>query len=204
LDTRNFEITNFWQRSNYFLVLNSGLAIGFFNLKDTTFAPVLAGLGVFVSVLWYFVTLGSKFWQVHWETKLKALEIRYANEGILPTDLKLFSQSSIEVKAEVEGALGTEAHGSLARFIDSQIVRKPSVTLAMTSLSGIFVAAWFSLFLVNLGAQMRPNPSLEATATGKALGPLAGKVHHPASGPSALPASAPQLKLQGLPPLSSE
>ena len=41
---------------------------------------------------------------------------------------------------------------------------------------------------------LRPNPSLEATATGKALGPRAGVVHHPSRGPSAFPASAPQLK----------
>lgn len=39
-----------------------------------------------------------------------------------------------------------------------------------------------------------PNPSLERTATGKALGPPAGEVDHQASVPSALPAAAPQLK----------
>ncbi len=37
---------------------------------------------------------------------------------------------------------------------------------------------------------MTPNPSLERTATGLALGPLPGVVHHPSSGPSAIPASA--------------
>ena len=40
----------------------------------------------------------------------------------------------------------------------------------------------------------RPNPSFERTATGKALGPRAGQCHHPSRGPSALPASAAQLK----------
>jgi len=35
LDTRNLEINLFWQRSNYFLVLNTGIAFGFFNLKMT-------------------------------------------------------------------------------------------------------------------------------------------------------------------------
>ncbi len=40
----------------------------------------------------------------------------------------------------------------------------------------------------------RPNPSLEATATGLALGPRTGQCHHPSRGPSANPASAPQLK----------
>ena len=41
---------------------------------------------------------------------------------------------------------------------------------------------------------MRPNPSLEPTRTGMALGPLPGLVHHPSSGPSATPVLAPQLK----------
>jgi len=39
-----------------------------------------------------------------------------------------------------------------------------------------------------------PNPSLEWTAPGKALGPRTGQCHHPLRGPSAFPASAPQLK----------
>ena len=39
-----------------------------------------------------------------------------------------------------------------------------------------------------------PNPSLERTATGKALGPRAGQCHHPSRGPSAFPAPSAQLK----------
>ena len=53
---------------------------------------------------------------------------------------------------------------------------------------------------------MTPNPSLEWTATGKALGPRAGVVHHPSRGPSAFPASAAQLKryaYEYLPEISS-
>jgi hypothetical protein len=41
---------------------------------------------------------------------------------------------------------------------------------------------------------VRPNPSLEATATGLALGPRGGRSYHPPRGPSANPAPAPQLK----------
>ncbi len=68
LDTRNFEITNFWLRSNYFLVLDTGLAIGSFNIKDAEYAALyrtlVALLGVFVCTLWTQVALDSKFWQV--------------------------------------------------------------------------------------------------------------------------------------------
>ena len=48
LDTRNLEINLFWQRSNYFLALNTGIALGFFNLRTPTgrftFAMVAAML----------------------------------------------------------------------------------------------------------------------------------------------------------------
>ena len=54
----------------------------------------------------------------------------------------------------------------------------------------------------SIGRKARPNPSLEATVTGKALGPRARGSYHRSRGPSAFPAPAPQLKLQGLPSLS--
>ncbi len=40
LDTRNSEISLFWQRSNFFLVLNTALAVGFFNDKNKEYASV--------------------------------------------------------------------------------------------------------------------------------------------------------------------
>ncbi len=42
--------------------------------------------------------------------------------------------------------------------------------------------------------QQTPNPSLEPTRFGMALGRLPGVVHHPYSRPSAMPALAAQLK----------
>ena len=45
---------------------------------------------------------------------------------------------------------------------------------------------------------LRPNPSLEWTATGKALGPRTGQCHHPSRGPSAFPASAPSAQTLGV------
>ena len=43
-------------------------------------------------------------------------------------------------------------------------------------------------------AAVTPNPSLERTSTGMALGPRGARCHHPPRGPSAIPAPAPQLK----------
>ena len=45
-----------------------------------------------------------------------------------------------------------------------------------------------------LQARVRPNPSLERTSTGLALGPRAVQCHHPSRGPSANPAGSAQLK----------
>jgi hypothetical protein len=39
-----------------------------------------------------------------------------------------------------------------------------------------------------------PNPSLERTSPGLALGPRAGQCHHPSRGPSANPVASAQLK----------
>jgi hypothetical protein len=39
-----------------------------------------------------------------------------------------------------------------------------------------------------------PNPSLERTSTGLALGPRTGQCHHPSRGPSTNPAVSAQLK----------
>lgn len=47
---------------------------------------------------------------------------------------------------------------------------------------------------VSAGQKVRPNPSLEWTRTGMALGPRGVVVHHPPRGPNATPARAPQLK----------
>src|SRR5438552_16696563 len=75
LDTRNFEIQLFWQRSNYFLVLNTAIGTGYFALGDDHhYAILLAAFGVVISWLWLMVNLGSKFWQSRWEKQLEIAE----------------------------------------------------------------------------------------------------------------------------------
>jgi lipoprotein signal peptidase len=53
LDTRNLEINLFWQRSNYFLVLNTGIAFGFFNLTKPMYRIAFAIMGIIASFLWF-------------------------------------------------------------------------------------------------------------------------------------------------------
>ena len=51
-----------------------------------------------------------------------------------------------------------------------------------------------SVAALSVSAQPLPNPSLERTSTGLALGPRAVQCHHPSRGPSANPVGSAQLK----------
>lgn len=158
LDTRNFEISLFWQRSNYFLVLNSALAVGFFSLKSTKFMYLLAALGFLSSFLWYLVMLGSKYWQSRWEHKLQLVESAIAPE------LKLFAADRSTLDKDVEESLKFNDHKGFQQWLDKQILKKPSVSYCMTMLAFIFMIGWlivasFALLLPTAGM------SLEKTET---------------------------------------
>jgi len=140
LDTRNLEIGLFWQRSNYFLALNTALAIGFFGIKHSVGYPLLIGtLGVTTSYLWYRVNLGSKFWQSRWEHRLRIVE-----ESI-GTDLKFFAADWPTIHHDVNQSLQNAKHKWFRKQIDKQILKKPSVSHNMTLLSLAFLAAWLIL-----------------------------------------------------------
>ena len=59
-----------------------------------------------------------------------------------------------------------------------------------------FTALWRSIPMPSAAVchTALPNPSLEWTSTGKALGPRGGQAYHPPRGPSALPVASAQLK----------
>ena len=63
LETRNFEISLFWQRSNYFLILNTAISTGaLLKFSDQNYLSlILSVFGMLVSFLWIQVNLGSKF-----------------------------------------------------------------------------------------------------------------------------------------------
>lgn len=136
LDTRNFEISLFWQRSNYFLVLNSALAIGFFSQKPSPLTLLLSALGFLASLLWYFVMLGSKYWQSRWEDKLAELEKKIA------PDLRAFAATRRETDDAVRRSLEAGSHGGFHAWLDKQTLRKPSVSFHMTVLAFVFMIGW--------------------------------------------------------------
>jgi hypothetical protein len=137
LDTRNFEISLFWQRSNYFLVLNSALALGFFNLQRQEYALFLALFGFIVSLLWFRVNLGSKFWQSRWEQRLSEIEKK------IDPELHFFSADWVIIKSDVENIIKDSSehkkHGPFRRWVNKQVLTKPSVSIHMIWLSVFFM-----------------------------------------------------------------
>lgn len=145
LDTRNFEISLFWQRSNYFLVLNSALALGFFNLQKPILGELLAALGCMSSILWLSVNLGSKYWQSRWEYEVKLLEDKINSKTDL--NIKFFSADRDTIHENVIKSLELNNHKGYAKCIDKWILRKPSVSLMMITLSIAFSCGWILLFV---------------------------------------------------------
>jgi len=143
VDTRKFEIQMFWQRSNYFLVLNTAIAIGFFaNKDDLVFVAIIASLGVIVSVLWSGVTFGGKYWQSSWEEAARRLE-----EDVAP-EAKLFSTEKEDTHWDVERSLSSGSHSLFRRFVNWCVLKKPSVSYMMVILSLAFFVFWLSLSVI--------------------------------------------------------
>lgn len=136
--TRNFEINLFWQRANYFLVLNSALAVGFFNLKTNQppAALTFAGVGAVSSALWFGVCAGGKFWQTRWEQRLQDFERQHY------PDLDFFGADIHRARSDVRRGLNFSEHGPLQLLTDNIVLRKPSVSHSMMLLAGAFVVGW--------------------------------------------------------------
>ena len=142
LDTRNLEINLFWQRSNYFLVLNTGIAFGFFNTKER-FAIIFAIVGLFASLLWFWVCLGGKYWQTRWEQRLYDFE-----KERLP-DLDFFAASPERIQSDVEKGLAFHKDMRWSqKLVYKLALKKPSVSYSMIRLAALFTLGWFGFLLV--------------------------------------------------------
>ncbi|MDN7917989.1 hypothetical protein [Burkholderia gladioli] len=155
LDTRNLEINLFWQRCNYFLVLNSALAYGLISGKSNHYLLPLAILGTLVCLLWYRVALGSKYWQERWEFCLKDLEERLKEQKQFSSDVTLFSGDWQDIQDEVRHSLSSSQHSLFEKFIDKQILTKPSVTQSMIYLVIVFFFGWLILLLTQIYVFLR-------------------------------------------------
>lgn len=145
--TRNLEIGLFWQRANYFLVLNSALAVGFFNLKEPTYAFAFVILGVVASVLWLLVCAGGKYWQTRWEYRLMQFESSRLK------DLDFFAAQPDRIRVEVERGLHLDSLSGLKRWLYGTIVlRGFSVSYSMMLLAAAFVLGWVVVGVMRLFA----------------------------------------------------
>ena len=136
--TRNLEIGLFWQRSNYFLVLNSGMAFGFFKFASEWYALVFGLLGLAASFLWVRTCLGSKFWQTRWEQRL----IDFEREQM--AGLEFFAASPQRIRQDVEAGLSFYSHNRFKKLIYGWALEKPSVSFSMILLSCSFVVGWLA------------------------------------------------------------
>lgn len=83
IDTRNFEIKLFWQRSLFFAAFISAIFIGYSRPEADDFSKlILSSLGFLLTFAWLLANRGSKYWYESWETKIGEIEEGY--------DFKLF------------------------------------------------------------------------------------------------------------------
>lgn len=171
LDNRAFEIQLFWQRSNYFLVLMTALGIGVFTISDQALALLISMFAAVTSWYWYQTNLGSKFWQESWEVEVVALA--------KSLNIASFERPTADIIEQVRKSLSDarphdpnlsaqhKTGNAVRRWIDRQIVKKPSVSHYMILLSLTSVLLWtvvsiFILFSV-LGLR-NSSPNADASA----------------------------------------
>lgn len=78
LDIRKFEIELYWKRATYFWTLIAAAFGAYFALQSAANAGSLvflvSCLGFLLSLGWYLVNRGSKYWQENWERHVDLLE----------------------------------------------------------------------------------------------------------------------------------
>ena len=150
IDTRNFEIQLFWQRSNYFLVLNTAIAVGLFSVKEPVYAVILGAFGVVTSFLWFRVNLGSKYWQSRWEHRASTIEKQ------LGANVELFSATKPVLDQDVRLSLINNKESAQLSLYGYGVMSKPSVSKAMAMLSISFIGLWSCLLGLSLGKWLWP------------------------------------------------
>lgn len=156
IKSREFEIQMYWNRAKYFWLFVSALWVaygkllydwgyldGLFksNLYQYSTLLVLSCAGLGLSVAWYFVNKGSKFWQENWEYQINFLE----NEIIGKSYKTIFSDRKINDRSEFDQSL----FGSFPFSVS-----KINVTIAFSSAVLWLVSANIWVLLISLKAQI--------------------------------------------------
>jgi len=160
VQTRGQEIDRLWQRSNYLLVLNVGMAAGLCALRGTNpeIAALLAIAGFFVSLLWVVVNLGGKYWHTRWEHRTRLIERAIAPEANLLSANRTQNDEDVQASFDEDDAI--ENVGIIRKSHRALILTrwKPSVSEAITIASLIFVAVWAIAIGVTLCQLARSGP----------------------------------------------
>jgi hypothetical protein len=84
LESRRFEIENYWKRATYYWAFVAAIFAGYFILstKDgganiEEMKILISGLGLIFSIAWWLNNKGSKYWQKNWEKHVELLEEKF-------------------------------------------------------------------------------------------------------------------------------
>lgn len=138
LDNRAFEIQLFWQRSNYFIVLMTALGVGVFTIDIPKYAFFISVFAAISSWYWYKTNLGSKFWQESWEVEV----VKLAKELNIRSFERPTPDIIDQVRESLENGWMLSGKGAVRKFIDRQILKKPSVSHYMIMLSLTSMGLW--------------------------------------------------------------
>ena len=144
IDTRNLEVNLFWQRANYFLVLNSGIVLGIFSVTKAIPVRVFAVIGILASLLWFWACLASKYWQTFWAERLAEFERKNF------AGLDFFSANRKTRDAFVKQGLEAEGLGKTETSVYGLAKQCRSVSISMLLLSLVFALGWLAVLVYSL------------------------------------------------------
>ena len=152
LKARDFEIKMFWQRCNYFLLLNTSVGVGAGTAAALDNALAFLGfcaIGMFVCFAWIKVGLGAKFWQSHWGKVVDKMQKKVGlsrNRNFFSDHENIYKrvEQGLKERREKEGMCL-----SLLRifpffpcFYNKRVLAKPSVSGWMHKTACFFFWVW--------------------------------------------------------------
>lgn len=144
LDTRKFEIELYWKRSTYFwafLVSAFGAYSFVWSMSDCTrqvldrnlFLVLVSAIGILLSLCFYLVNRGSKYWQENWETQIDIL----LKDKVGPVFQRVKNPNNRMIDRK-------KCFGLLESY-------PFSVSKVNTLLSLLMIVVWIILFFVSVG-----------------------------------------------------
>lgn len=123
-DIRKFEIDLYWKRATYFFafftVVTAAFGFSFSNYRFSYLSPALAIIGFVFATCFYYVNIGSKYWQENWEFLIDKIEF-YVTGNLY----KVF-------------------------FFEDQKDKRPSVSKINLFLSAFIILVWIACFITSV------------------------------------------------------